>query len=349
MTARLADTGGVQGQKKEKTGGDIQEVYQRALKLLQDPVLPVRAHGLLLLREILVARYAKDQFQTIEALTPSILSIFLQSVQDDDSYIFLNAAQGLAALVDRFGKEILQGLMREYTEQLAGHRIGNLTRLDVDVLTRIGEALGLVIKRCGTALGLYGMWLPLQSPFFCSHCENLVDFLVPPLCAVVRNTHVPTVLRMSSISLLADCVDIYSLAVLPYVQDLCTGFIDLLQLESSLANTVAKGEEKTADDGNNDGLASLDSNPTSKDSKLPPLRRAALHFLSLLMRASTKLIYEGSSRITPFPGSMFRRANIVLEYVSSIDEDGVVRVMAMEAKENLEQLQGAMLGLSGLV
>jgi len=139
---------------------------------LQDPVLPVRAHGLLLLREILGARYSKDQLQTIEALAPSILSIFLQSVQDDDSYIFLNATQCLAALVDRFGKQILQGLLREYTEQLAGHRIGNLTIHDVDVLTRIGEALGLVIKRCGDALGLYGMWfMAIEERFFINLAE----------------------------------------------------------------------------------------------------------------------------------------------------------------------------------
>jgi len=176
-----------------------------------------------------------------------------------------------------------------------------------------------------------------------------VDLLVPPLFAVVRNMHVPAVLRMSSISLLADCVDTYSLAILPYAQDLCTGFIDLLQLESSPANTVAKGEGKTTDDGNNDDLVSLDSNPTSRDSKLPPLRCAALHFLSLLMHASTKLICKGRTWITPFPGSMFRRANIVLEYISSTDEDRVVRVMAMEAKENLERLQGTMLELSELV
>src|SRR5438445_11118290 len=83
MTARLADTCGVQRQKDR--GSDIQEVYQRALKLLQDPVLLVRAHGLLLLREILGANYSKDQLQTIEALTHYILSIFLQSMQDDDS------------------------------------------------------------------------------------------------------------------------------------------------------------------------------------------------------------------------------------------------------------------------
>ena len=153
MTARLAETSGSHTP-RNKAESDAQEIYQRALKLLQDPILPVRAHGLLLLRELLRSSYQEDQVN--RALIPSILSIFLQSIQDEDSYIFLNAVQGLALLVDRFGKEILQGLVRDYTGKLVGLGAGNLTQSDVDVRTRIGEALSTVIKRCGSALGIYG-------------------------------------------------------------------------------------------------------------------------------------------------------------------------------------------------
>ncbi len=152
MTARLAETSSTL-KSKSKTDEDAKEIYQRALKLLQDPILPVRAHGLLLLRELLNSTYAKDQ--VTKTFLPSILSIFLQSVQDEDSYIFLNAVQGLAMLVDKFGREILQGLVRDYTGQLEGLAAGNMEQHDIDVRTRIGEALGLVIKRCGSALGLY--------------------------------------------------------------------------------------------------------------------------------------------------------------------------------------------------
>jgi len=151
MTARLAETSSTP-RSASKTE-DVNEIYQRALKLLQDPILPVRAHGLLLLRELLGSTYAKDQ--VTKAFLPSILSIFLQSVQDEDSYIFLNAVQGLAMLVDKFGREILQGLVRDYTGQMEGLSAGNMEQHDIDVRTRIGEALGSVIKRCGSALGLY--------------------------------------------------------------------------------------------------------------------------------------------------------------------------------------------------
>lgn len=153
LTARLAQTSDHHVPKK-KADRDVQEVYQRALKLLQDPMLPVRAHGLLLLREILSSSRSEDQ--TTSALVPSILSIFLQSVQDDDSYIFLNGVQGLAVLADKFGKEIIQGLVRDYTGNLKGLGAMNATNHDVEVRTRIGEALSAVIKRRGSALSLYG-------------------------------------------------------------------------------------------------------------------------------------------------------------------------------------------------
>ena len=156
LTARLARTSDHYGP-KNKADRDVQEVYQRGLKLLQDPMLPVRAHGLLLLRELLSSSRAEDAVTL--ALVPSILSIFLQSVQDDDSYIFLNGVQGLAILANKFGKEILQGLVRDYTGNLKGLGTTNVTNHDVEVRTRIGEALSSVIKRCGSALGLYGRHL----------------------------------------------------------------------------------------------------------------------------------------------------------------------------------------------
>ncbi len=174
---------------------------------------------------------------------------------------------------------------------------------------------------------------------------GIVDLLVPPLFAVVRNADVPTVLRTSSISLLAECVETCSLPILPYVQDLCFGFIDLLQLESVPAKTTER--DTTVLDEEVQPHLTMDSDPTSTDTKFPPLRRAALHFLTLLIRASTKLIYdEGSAKtIMVFPRSAAQKASTTLGYISFTDDDNLVRVMAREAKESLEVLQQAILGL----
>ena len=161
MTARLASTSQLQNVKRKSAEEEnAQEIYRKALKLLQDPILPVRAHGLLLLRQLVTSSKAGGTGQGVRVLDPAlvlaILSIFLQSVQDEDSYIFLNSVQGLAAMVDGLGQEVLKSLIDEYVGKLEGLGASFLSQQEVDIKTRIGEALGIVIKRCGDSLGIYG-------------------------------------------------------------------------------------------------------------------------------------------------------------------------------------------------
>ncbi|KAJ7498954.1 hypothetical protein FB451DRAFT_1334528 [Mycena latifolia] len=306
MTARLASTSSPKRSPRE--GNNSQEIYQKALKLLQDPILPVRAHGLLLLRQLVTPQKSHGAQISDPALIPAILSIFLQSVQDDDSYMFLNAVQGLAAMVDTYGKDVLKGLVTEYSQGLDGLGANNITQHDMDIRIRIGEALASVIKRCGSAL-----------PAF-------IDILVPRLSHVVRSTQVPTTLRTSALSLLAECENTCPLALTSYVTDLSEAMIDLLQVESS--STLPKESE--------------DTNPTSADSKLPLFRRAALHFLGLLIRETTRQIYDSTH--TELSGRLLNRIRTTLTYVSATDGDMLVRVMAREAVEGLAELEEARMG-----
>jgi Required for nuclear transport of RNA pol II C-terminus 1 len=135
-------------------------MYQRALKLLQDPLLPVRAHGLLLLRELVSTRAGTEPHEAVHVLEPAIRDVFLQAIQDDDSYIYLNAVQGLAALTDSFGADVLRSLVRVYADGLQGVGAGARTQQEVDVRLRVGEALGQVIRRCGDVLPRYGQFAP---------------------------------------------------------------------------------------------------------------------------------------------------------------------------------------------
>ncbi|KAJ7180037.1 hypothetical protein C8R43DRAFT_384856 [Mycena crocata] len=305
MTARLASASASKRSPREKD--DTQEIYQRALKLLQDPILPVRAHGLLLLRQLVSPHISGGARLSDPALIPAILSIFLQSVQDDDSYMFLNAVQGLAAMVDAYGKDVLRGLVKEYGQGLDGLGSSNMTQHDMDIRIRVGEALATVIKRCDSALPAY------------------IDILVPPLFHVVRTSQIPTTLRTSALSLLAECVNTCSLALVPYVADLSEAMIDLLQTEST--STIPEESE--------------DTNPTSLDAKLPAFRRAALHFLGLLIRETTRQLYDSSE--VELSSRLLKRIRTTLAYVSSTDGDMVVRVMAREAVEGLVELEEAKL------
>ena len=177
-----------------------------------------------------------------------------------------------------------------------------------------------------------------------------MDILVPHLFAIVRSSDIPTTLRTSSLSLLSTCVNTFPLAMLPYVEDLSTAMIDLLQIESvffapktSLKTPTNLRENDSEPCEDTEEPQTMDSNPTSKDPKFPPLRRAAIHFLSLLIQAATRQLYDqpGTDVSVIFPRILFNRLRVILEYVSSSDADHVVRLMAREATEGLEQLQQA--------
>ncbi|KAH9894464.1 hypothetical protein C8Q73DRAFT_518427 [Cubamyces lactineus] len=343
MTARLASTSDSTAHRPSKSASgeeDPRETYQKALKLLQDQLLPVRAHGLMLLRQLVSARRdASGQLvgPAIEpALVPGVLSIFMQSVQDDDSYMFLNAVQGLSAMVDGFGKDVLRNLVNVYSEGLDGLSASTMSQHDVDMRTRVGEALGQVIRRCGEALPSYAV------------------MLVPPLFRVIRASHFPTVLRTSAVSLLAQCVKTNALAVLPYAIELSDAMIDLLQVESVPAAQRKPAPRSDTEADANEGAGktasqppgTMDSQPTSTNSKFPPLRRAALHFLTLLTNACTTRVYEtGHADGLLFPPEILRRAKTTLGYIAATDADDVVRVMAREAVEGLDQLAEAIVGL----
>ncbi|TEB30240.1 hypothetical protein FA13DRAFT_579051 [Coprinellus micaceus] len=337
ITARSASTSTSSERKsrgmEEETA---QEIYQKSLKLLQDPILPVRAHGLLLLRQLVTPkpRGAAEQGATVTdpALVPAILSIFLQSVQDDDSYIFLNALQGLAVMVEGFGKDVLKGLVRDYSHGLDTMPADSMSKQDLDVRTRIGEALSTVIQRCGTTLGKYG------------------DILIPALVSVYRSGGIPVTLRTSALSLLADAINTYPLAMLSYTEYLAQGMIDLLQIESRSALNLGSNEEKKAELGKGDGdeeteeaSPSGDNDHLTADSKYPPLRRAALHLLALLIRATAKATDDGNI-ILPFSATLVKRAHITLEYIAATDDDTVVRVMAREVNEELSSFEEYLVG-----
>lgn len=165
ITARMASSSSIPSNAARYTsqeGEDPEEIYQKALKLLQDPILPVRAHGLLLLRQLVSTKANKlgsatERLPSVnQALVPAILPIFLQSLQDEDSYIYLNAVQGLSAMVDTHGKDVLKGLLNAYCGDADVEGTVRLNVAQLEVRLRVGEALSQIVRRCGSALEQYG-------------------------------------------------------------------------------------------------------------------------------------------------------------------------------------------------
>ncbi|KAF9576079.1 hypothetical protein EC968_000146 [Mortierella alpina] len=152
IPTRLNDSSSTSADAPKKSEMEIEmEKYASALAALQDSLLPVRAHGLHILREMILAKSIvltkSSGGDGAERELDHALDIFVQHVQEPDSFIYLNAVKGLAALTDAHGPEILTKLMKIYSNENG--------KQPLDTRLRIGEALVQTVQRCGEALGGY--------------------------------------------------------------------------------------------------------------------------------------------------------------------------------------------------
>jgi hypothetical protein len=135
--------------------------YQTALKLLQDPILPVRAQGLVQLQALVVSDEAI--LSTDSALIPAILDIFVSAVEEEDSFLYLNAVKGLSSMANTFGKGVVARLVGVYAGR-EGKLQHGMSAAELDKRLRVGEALSQVVQNSGQALSVYGAWDDFQSP-----------------------------------------------------------------------------------------------------------------------------------------------------------------------------------------
>lgn len=228
------------------------EIYQQSLKEIQDPSLPVKAHGLDQLRKLVESTASKnliipyDQLTLDETLIDGILDVFIQAIKADDSYIYLNAVRGLVIMMDKIGHEIIAELSKRYSINKT-----SITEIELDQRLRIGEAIIQVFQRLSNALPSY------------------THLILPQLIHVMSNNDFPALLRASSITILSEACSTCIKAIEPYIFEVLDGIRDLLVIESS----------KSSKD--------LD-NPLDKDTKLVQLKRSALIFLARFFRENRR-------------------------------------------------------------
>ncbi|KAG0635627.1 hypothetical protein HOY80DRAFT_1024952 [Tuber brumale] len=116
------------------------ETYTLALSYLRDPLIPVRAHGLHLLRELILSSSPVINIQTT-------LSQLISQLKDDDSFVYLNTIKCLSALTDRHPGSVTRMLVEAYLDSEEGQG-----ELNLDQRLRLGEALLVTVQRLGGAL-----------------------------------------------------------------------------------------------------------------------------------------------------------------------------------------------------
>ncbi|KAG0743984.1 hypothetical protein G6F57_001082 [Rhizopus arrhizus] len=184
------------------------EKYREAMKSLQDDLLPIRAHGMGMLKEMALA---KDPLVSSGDGLNQLLDIFIRLVQDEDSYIYLNAVKGLSALTDAYGNEIIKKLGDIYSD--------NQQKLDNRL--RIGEALLQTVQRCGDALGKY------------------VNTLVRPLETVLARHSEDSHLRVSALSILGIACQTCPVALSSQIAELIDWVLNILDFEKNAEFQIA--------------------------------------------------------------------------------------------------------------
>jgi len=108
--------------------------YKTALSYVTDPLVPIRAHGLYLLRQVILARSPILDI-------PTTLRLLISMIKDIDSFVYLNVVKCLQSLSEKHPSTVVRLLVESYMDDS-----GVLT---LDERLRVGEALLGTVEREG--------------------------------------------------------------------------------------------------------------------------------------------------------------------------------------------------------
>ncbi|KAF9415969.1 hypothetical protein HW555_006601 [Spodoptera exigua] len=122
---------------------------EKAISDTFDELLPVRAHGIIELTRLIDAGDA----ETISK-KHYVFCIFQEQLKDTDSYIYLSAVNGLAALCTHCTEDVLQILCKEFLQDQITAKDGNIQtgesqNRDAELRMKIGDVIVKVTKRLG--------------------------------------------------------------------------------------------------------------------------------------------------------------------------------------------------------
>lgn len=172
------------------------EAFVNALRDLNDPLLPVRAHALITLRKLVLQkdRLTLENFgRVVEALRAQLCH--------EDSYIFLGAVQAFSALGDVRPNAIIPVLIHDF----------HAPSVSEDVRLKVGEACVMIAQRCG-------QMLPVFAPL-------LMD------CFLRGVRDQSAVIRASSLGSIGQMCQVLRWALHPYIREILHAVQSVLQTE----------------------------------------------------------------------------------------------------------------------
>ncbi|KAK6497647.1 hypothetical protein TWF481_012052 [Arthrobotrys musiformis] len=116
-----------------------QQMLQTALLYLRDQMMPIRAHGLEMLKELIRERSSVIDVQAITKL-------LIDMLQDKESFVYLGVVKALCELADKHPNTVIKMLVEVYVDKDE--------KMGIDERLKVGEALMGTVQRLGeTAVG----------------------------------------------------------------------------------------------------------------------------------------------------------------------------------------------------
>ncbi|VDL89366.1 unnamed protein product [Schistocephalus solidus] len=185
----------------EKSPAKMDEKLAAAFELLRDPLLPVRGHGL-----IEISRLLESRDPAVRGFEDKIYEVLVKQLDEDDSYLYLNAVRGLSALGNAFTDRLLPLLLRHFhSPKPAAPRI--------EFRLKMGEAIVRVLRDLGQMAAKYR------------------DLVMSGL--LKASSDADEYIRAASLSNMAEFACLLRHSIQPVVYDICGVLEDHLKHDSS--------------------------------------------------------------------------------------------------------------------
>lgn len=168
-----------------------------ALKMISNPLIPIRAGGLIQLRRFLL-REDKDAL----AKLPHIMDTFVAHLSNSDSYVYLGAIQGLSAIADVLFDLAMPKLAEQYQNP----------KRPLEIRLNVGESILQVARRLALALPKYA-----------------AQFFSLLLSSAQKDPE--ALMRASSLSNIGEVCELLRFGLLPYIEELMAMIYDILLVE----------------------------------------------------------------------------------------------------------------------
>lgn len=133
--------------------------FKEAADLLQDPILPIKAQGIDVLKRLIKS----DPDRVDPVVWPEITGLLLNAIGNDDSFIYQRAVQCITELCLVSPHTQGVGIARDLVKLYSDKPEAILVPTDLDRRLRYGEVLDGLVEASGAALALYGEFnLPFE-------------------------------------------------------------------------------------------------------------------------------------------------------------------------------------------